>query len=130
MDPIQRYKYLVFSLTPDVLVKFYTDTLGLSISRQLNIPNDYGYDVAVGDGSTIWIGKHDKVAAKNPDPYRHIINLYVNSVSGWYEKVKSHPEVTIVCEPELMPGYTEENPRYVSTFLDPEGNCLQFMGGK
>lgn len=125
-----KYGILIFSKNPDRLMKFYRDVLKLELESELKLPNDYGYMFIVNKEFKIWIGKHDKVQSRNPDPFRHIFNLYVKSVSEWYEKIKNEKQVKIVCKPEETPFSTPKDRWYVSTFLDPEGNCFQFMGRK
>lgn len=125
-----KYRILIFSKNPDRLMKFYRDVLELKLESALKLPNDYGYMFIVNKEFKIWIGKHDGVAEKNPDPFRHIFNLYVKSVSKWYNKIKDNKEVKIICKPTETPFSKPDDRWYVSTFLDPEGNCLQFMGGK
>ena len=123
-----HYRILIYSENPDELMKFYRDTLQLPLENKLDIPNDYGYMFTINGDFKLWIGKHSEVHASAKEPFRHIFNLYVTSVNQWYEKIKDKTE--IVSEPQLTPFATEENPVYVSTFLDPEKNCWQFMGGK
>lgn len=123
-----HYRILIYSETPDELMKFYRDALELKLENKLDIPNDYGYMFTINGDFKLWIGKHSEVHGEVKEPFRHIFNLYVDSVSEWYEKIKDKTE--IVCAPQLTPFATEENPVYVSTFLDPEKNCWQFMGGK
>lgn len=125
-----EYRILIFSDNPDELMKFYRDTLGMQLEKRYTLPNDYGYMFLVTPVLRLWIAKHDKVHGENKESFRHIFNLYVDSVGNWYDKIKNHPQVKIVCTPQKTPLYTKENPMYVSTFLDPEGNCWQFMGKK
>ncbi len=123
-----HYRILLYSEDPDELMKFYRDVLGLELEQKLDIPNDYGYRFTIHDEYKLWIGKHSEIHGKNKEPFRHIFNLYVNSVSMSYEKIRDKAE--IISTPEETPFSTIENPVYVSTFLDPEKNCWQFMGGK
>lgn len=125
-----EYRILIFSENPDELMKFYRDILGMKLEKSYTLPNDYGYMFLATPVLRLWIAKHSKVHGKNQDSFRHIFNLYVDSVDKWYNKIKNHPQVQIICTPEKTPLYTEEKPFYVSTFLDPEGNCWQFMGKK
>lgn len=125
-----EYRILIFSENPDELMKFYRDTLGMKLEKRYTLPDDYGYMFLVTEKLRLWIAKHSEVHGKNKESFRHIFNLYVNSVEEWYNKIKNHPQVEIVCVPQKTPLYTKENPMYVSTFLDPEGNCWQFMGKK
>ena len=107
---------------------FYRDVLGLSVVKSLTLPNDYGYGLKVGDSSLLlWIGKHSEVHGRNTEPVRHIFNLYCDDVNAWYEKLKNRSDVEIIATPFRTPPSTNDNPRYAFTFLDPEGNCLQFM---
>jgi len=123
-----EYRILIFSENPDKLMKFYRDTLGMKLEKKLDIPNDYGYMFMVTDKLRLWIARHSQVKGKNKDYFHHIFNLYVDSVNQWYNKVKKNPEVKIICKPEKTPFYSKDRPFYVSTFLDPEDNCWQFMG--
>lgn len=128
MNEITHYRLLVWSVNPDKLKDFYINVLGLELINHLDLPDDYGYMLkAKNDIFRIWVGKHSEVNGKNKDKYRHIINLYVEDVYEWYEKLKNNNEVEIICKPFRTPPSTDDNPKYCFTFLDPEGNCFQFM---
>lgn len=127
---LSHYRILIYSENPDKLMQFYRDVLELELEQQLDIPNDYGYRFAINGEFKLWIGKHSEVHGQAKESFRHIFNLYVNSVTEWYEKIKDKEGVEIVSTPQLTPFATDDNPIYVSTFLDPEKNCWQFMGGK
>src|SRR6266478_3539222 len=103
MDPIQHYRFLIFTENPDKLMQFYRDVLGLTLDMELKLSNDYGYMFDLGNKFKIWIGKHSEVSGRNKDQFRHILNLYVNDVQAWYEKIKDHPEVEIISKPEVTP---------------------------
>jgi uncharacterized glyoxalase superfamily protein PhnB len=125
---ITEYRILIFSENPDKLFPFYKNVLEFELERKIDIPHDYGYMFKVNDNLRLWIGKHPKVVGKNKEPLRHMFNLYVESVSTWFNKIKNNPDVTIICTPKESPLSTKEQPKYVATFLDPEGNCWQFAG--
>ncbi len=126
-----KYRLLIFSHNPDKLMPFYRDVLKFKLREKVDIPNDYGYMLEVAGDLWLWIGKHSQIRGKNKDPYRHIFNLYPkDSVKSWYNKIKDIPGVKIICKPQLTPFATKKDPWYVCTFLDPEGNCWQFMGQK
>ena len=125
-----EYRILIFSDNPDELMKFYRDTLGMQLEKRYTLSNDYGYMFLVTPALRLWIAKHSEVHGKNKESFRHIFNLYVDSVDKWYNKIKNHPQVEIICPPEKTPLYSKEKPFYVSTFMDPEGNCWQFVGKK
>ena len=63
----------------------------------------------------------------NKDPFRIMLNMDNDNVQYWYEKVRD-AGCKIIQEPILTPFSTEEKQIYVCTWLDPEGNCWQFMG--
>jgi len=126
----KKYRILIFSEDPDKLLPFYKDVLGLKLESELKIPNDYGYMLVIKDDYKLWLGKHSGVKGINKEPFRHIFNLYVDSVGEWYKKIKNEKDVTIVSTPEETPFSKPDDRWYVSTFLDPEGNCWQFMGGE
>jgi extradiol dioxygenase family protein len=130
-NKITGYKFLLWSEDPDKLQNFYRDVLGLKPGTQLTLKDDYGYDLVFPDGTGIWIGKHSKVKGRNKDKFRFIITLYAEDVVSWYEKLKDRKDIKILVEPFVTPPTrNKKSKRYCFTFLDPEGNCLQFMTKK
>jgi hypothetical protein len=127
MNKITGYRLLIWSENPDKLMEFYKDVLELEPTTKLTLSNDYGYGFKITDVMRIWIGKHSDVKGKNKDPFRHIVNLYVDDVFEWYEKLKDNKDITVIQQPVETPLSKPESKKYVFTFLDPEGNCLQFM---
>ena len=127
MNKISGYRLYIWSENPDELQKFYKDALELELTASLKLSNDYGYGFKITDVMRLWIGKHSEVKGKNKDPFRHIINLYVQDVFEWYEKLKDRKDITVVQTPIETPLSKPGSRKYVFTFLDPEGNCLQFM---
>lgn len=130
MSNFAKYRILIFSEDPDKLMVFYRDVLGLKLENKLDIPDDYGYMFEISGEMKLWLGKHSEIHGSTKEPFRHIFNLYPTSVTEWYNKIKDTEGVTIVSTPQETPFSTPDNPTYVSTFLDPEGNCWQFMGPK
>ncbi len=128
---IKDYKYFIFSENPDELVKFYTDILGMNITNKLEYEKDYGYALELHSGGPkIWLAKHSEVKGKNKDKYRIMLNLYVDSVSEYYERVKDIKDCEIIAEPFAGNEVNPQEKRYVCTISDPEGNLIQFMGEK
>ncbi len=126
-----KYLILIFSENPDKLLKFYQDVLGLPLIDQLDIPGDYGYMLKISNDHKLWLGKHSEIKGKAKENFRHQFNLYpAEGVEYWYKKIKDNPQVTIVAKPFLAPFSTKENQTWFCTFLDPEGNCWQFVGKK
>ncbi len=126
-----NYRILIYSENPDTLMPFYRDVLGFELLNHLDIPGDYGYMMHVVGDLNVWLGKHSEVKGKAKENFRHLFNLYPEEgVMHWYEKIKDLPEVTIVAKPFLAPFSTPDNQVYFCTFLDPEGNCWQFVGKK
>ncbi len=129
------FKYLlIWSNTPDELMKFYQDFLELEMIEKTDIPatneyeKDYGYDFKLGDNNILWIGHHSEVKEYNSDPLRHMINLNTEKFDEWVEKLEKHAKVKIIAEPTITPFSNDKNKLRVVTFLDPEGNCLQLFG--
>jgi len=125
---------LIWSQNPDELMKFYRDVLELRLSEKVDIKEkdgiapDYGYEFVLTEKNDyLWIGKHSEVTGKSKELLRIMHNLYTDDVQKWYEKVRD-AGCTILCAPTKTPFWSETNPKYVSTFLDPEGNAWQFMG--
>lgn len=124
-----QYKPFIFTEDPDTLVAFYTTCLGMRIVRKLEYELDYGYTLELHDGGPqIWLAKHSEVSGKNTDTYRHILNIYVDSVQAFFDAAKEYPRTVVVAEPFAMGDIVPGETRYACTILDPEGNCLQFMG--
>ena len=126
-----KYRILIFSQNPDKLMPFYRDVLGLEFLEKLDIPGDYGYMLRVSGDLWLWLGKHSKVKGKAKENFRHLFNLYPDEgVDYWYNKLKKIKNATIVAKPFLAPFSTPKNQVWFCTFLDPEGNCWQFVGKK
>jgi catechol 2,3-dioxygenase-like lactoylglutathione lyase family enzyme len=130
MNTITAYRVLIWSEDPDKLADFYMNVLGMKQVLKYELPDDYGYALEAGESLALWIGKHGEIHGKAHEPFRHMINLYVANVQTCYEEIKDHPDVTIVQEPMITPptrDLPESEQKHVCTFLDPDGNCLQFM---
>lgn len=126
-----NYRILIYSENPDKLMPFYRDVLGFKLLDHLDIPGDYGYMLQVVGNLNVWIGRHSEVKGNAKENFRHLFNLYpIEGVTFWYEKIRNNPEVRIVANPFLAPFSTPENQIWFCTFLDPEGNCWQFVGKK
>lgn len=124
-----KYRILIYSENPDNLMPFYRDVLGFKLVDKLNIPKDYGYMLNVVGDLNVWIGKHSKIKGKAKENFRHLFNLYpTEGVNFWYKKLTKRKDVTIIAKPYLAPFSTPDNQVWFSTFLDPEGNCWQFVG--
>ncbi len=119
---------LLWSENPDKLMPFYRDVLGMDVVLKLDLPDDYGYALNAGESMPMWIGKHDKVVGKSKEPFRHMVNLYVDDVMAWWEKIKDRDDIEVIQEPMVTPptrDKDESEQLHVVTFLDPEGNCVQ-----
>jgi uncharacterized glyoxalase superfamily protein PhnB len=126
-----KYRILIYSENPDKLQEFYQDVLGFKPVNKLSLPDDYGYMLNVVGDLNVWIGKHSEIHGKAKESFRHLFNLYPEEgVEYWYNKVKDDPRVTIVAKPFKAPFSTPDNEVWFCTFLDPEGNCWQFVGKK
>ena len=126
-----KYRILIYSENPDKLMEFYRDVLEFKLVDRLNIPGDYGYMFNVVGDLNVWIGKHSEIKGSAKENFRHLFNLYPEEgVMHWHNKIKDNPQVKIIAEPYLAPFSTPENQVWFATFLDPEGNCWQFVGKK
>lgn len=126
-----KYRILIYSENPDKLKDFYRDVLGFEQIDHLDLPDDYGYMMKVVGDYHVWIGKHSEIHGRAKENFRHLFNLYPEEgVEHWYNKIKDNPQVTIVAKPFLAPFSTPDDEWWFSTFLDPEGNCWQFVGKK
>ncbi len=126
-----KYRILIYSDNPDKLMQFYRDVLEFKLVEQLKLDNDYGYMFNIAGDYNVWIGKHSEVKGKAKESFRHLFNLYPEEgVQFWFDKIKENPEVKIIAQPFLAPFSTPENQTWFATFLDPEGNCWQFVGKK
>ncbi|PIY69159.1 hypothetical protein COY90_02120 [Candidatus Roizmanbacteria bacterium CG_4_10_14_0_8_um_filter_39_9] len=106
------------------LAGWYEEVLGFKVGRRLTFPDDTGVDFDFAP-TYFYVGKHDKVSGKNKDPYRIMIGFNVESISEAYEELKVK-DVTWIAKPfEGPPGGF-----WCMTIQDPEGNILQFFGGK
>lgn len=124
-----KYRILIYSENPDELMTFYRDVLELELIDQLTLDNDYGYMFKVAGDFQLWIGKHSEIKAQAKENFRHLFNLYPEEgVDYWYNKIKDSPQVKIIAEPFLAPFSTKDHKVWFCTFLDPEGNCWQFVG--
>lgn len=125
-----KFKFFLFSEDPDKLVPFYRDILGFTVLNKLEYPEDYGYTIQVSPGYDIWLARHSEVKGYNMEPVRHMLNIYVESVDEIYNVLKERTDVIFLAHPTDMSKFIPNETRFFITVLDPEGNCLQFMGGK
>lgn len=128
MSKIQTYRILIFTQDPEKLAQFYKNALGFKKELSLDIPNDRGVLLRVNEELKLWVGFHSQVHGYAQEPFRHIFNLHVTSVTEWYKKIKTIPGIKIICPVVESPISTPAKPDYVQTWLDPEGNCWQFRG--
>lgn len=106
------------------LAKWYIETFKFTVAMEEELPNDSFVAFQFGE-CFFWIGQHDKVEGKNKDPYRIMLEFYVESVMNTYLELKTK-NVHFVAEPFKEP--TSEN--WCMTIMDPENNILQFYGKK
>lgn len=125
-----KFKFFLFTEDPDKLVTFYRDVLGFKVLNKLEYPEDYGYAIEVAPGYDIWLARHSEVHGYSKEPVRHILNIYVESVEEIYKILKDRTDVKFLAHPTAMSQFIPNETRYFITVLDPEGNCLQFMGGR
>jgi predicted enzyme related to lactoylglutathione lyase len=107
---------LIGSEDPERLVAYYT--------RLFGDPgfSEGGYSGwAIGSG-WVTIGPHTEVKGRSPQPGRIILNFETADVKGDFERFKAAGAI-VVADP-----YTyEDEPGFIATFEDPDGNYFQLM---
>jgi uncharacterized glyoxalase superfamily protein PhnB len=116
---------LIWSGNSAQLVKWYKTVFEFEIIEELNHPKDTGTLFKIGE-NYLWIGQHSGVTGKNPNMYRHMFNLSVDSVSKAYTHLKEKG-VEFIAEPFESPA---EKDLYFATLKDSEDNIIQLVGGK
>lgn len=107
------------------LAKWYQDVLKLPFRKKSDMPEDSFVAFDFGE-NWFWIGQHDKVTGKSKDPYRIMVEFYVESVKEAFEELRKH-NVEFIAEPFPDPL---DGDGWCMTFKDPEGNILQMYGNK
>jgi len=106
------------------LADWYEKILGFKGRGRLNLPNDTVVDFDFGN-TYFFVGKHDKVKGRSKDPFRMMVGFNVTSVSKAYSEIKDK-NIAFIAKPFEAP----EGGYWCMTIQDPEGNILQFFGGK
>lgn len=114
----------IWSGNYEKLAKWYEEVLGFKVRSRLNLPNDTVVDFDFGD-TYFFVGKHSEVKGKSKDPFRMMVGFNVASVSKAFDEIKDK-DVTFIAKPFESP----EGGYFCMTIQDPEGNILQFFGGK
>jgi predicted enzyme related to lactoylglutathione lyase len=100
----------------DRLVEFYSDTLGMSLrDRKSDWANFEWGELRLN------LGTHDQVQGQAGDPYRMMISFGVTDIHGECHRLEGLG-VEFLRQPEQ-----EHWSGWVATFLDPDGNILQFL---
>lgn len=116
----------VWSEDYKTLAKWYTDVLGFKVKESAELSNDSYIAFDFGGENWFWVGKHSEVHGKAKDPYRIMIEFYVNSVMDTFKELKEKG-VKMIAEPFAEPT---ESGNWCMTIQDLEGNILQFYGKK
>ena len=107
---------LIGSEDPQRLVDYYSKLFGEPAF------SEGGYSGwGIGSGF-ITVGPHSEVKGRSTQPGRLILNIETADVKGDFEKFKA-AGATIVAEPYSF----EEQPGFIATFEDPDGNYFQLM---
>ncbi len=99
------------------LAKWYTDVLQLPVKQKSELPGDAYIAFDFGD-NWFWIGNYNKVNGNNKDPYRIMVEFYVESVSAAYEDLLGK-NVTIIAKPFIDPSGVDN---WCMTIQDPDDN--------
>jgi uncharacterized glyoxalase superfamily protein PhnB len=108
------------------LAAWYEEKLGLKKIEEINHPRDTGRLYEFSPRTCwLWIGKHDKVKGKTKEPFRHMFNIEVDSVSKVFRELKEKG-VEFIASPFKAPTFD----KWFATFSDPDGNMIQIVGPK
>lgn len=122
-----KYRIALFSDNPDKLADFYINILGFKQTVKVDTTDDYGFSIEVASGYKLWIGRHSEISGKNTNPLRIMISIYVDNINEYFEAIKQKADTKIIDNPSLNCVGIKGEERYVGTFLDPDGNCIQLM---
>ena len=107
---------LIGSEDPEQLVAYYTKLFGEPMFSQ------GGYTGwSIGSG-LITVGPHSEVKGRSKEPGRMLLNVESADVKGDFERFKAAGAI-VVAEPYSY----EEEPGFIATFEDPDGNYFQLM---
>ena len=100
----------------EAMARFYRDRLGLTprTAKADFVNFDWG-------GVRLSIGVHDRVTGQSRDPLRVMINLAVDDIRAVHARLAGLGVVF------TRPPEQEDWGGQVATFLDPDGNVVQFM---
>jgi len=107
---------LIGSEDPARLVAYYTQLFG---EPRFSDGGYSGWEIGSG---WVTIGPHTEVKGRSLQPGRLILNFETADVKADFERFKA-AGATVVAEP-----YSYENePGFIATFEDPDGNYFQLM---
>jgi catechol 2,3-dioxygenase-like lactoylglutathione lyase family enzyme len=102
------------------LADWYKGVFGLEENMTLDLPDDTGTNLKVGDGSVLfWFGYHDRVKGKTKEPFRIMVAFEVEDVFETF-KVLKEKDVKFIAMPQLSP--TKDF--HFATMQDPDGNTI------
>ncbi len=112
----------IFSENPKILADFYKDKVGLNLTVEAELGEGedlFGFEF--GQGSTLYITKHEDVKGKNSQPERVILNLEVDNIE---EDAKRLDGLSVK---KIQDVYHVEGYGLIATYEDPDGNYFQLV---
>lgn len=112
----------IFSENPKILADFYKDKVGLNLTIEVELGEGedlFGFEF--GQGSTLYITKHEDVKGKNSKPERIILNLEVDNIE---EDAKRLDGLSVK---KIQEVYHVEGYGLIATYEDPDGNYFQLV---
>lgn len=112
----------IFSENPKILADFYKDKVGLNLTIEVELGEGedlFGFEF--GQGSTLYITKHEAVKGKNSKPERIILNLEVDNIE---EDAKRLDGLSVK---KIQEVYHVEGYGLIATYEDPDGNYFQLV---
>lgn len=102
------------------LADWYKEIFGLEENMTLDLPDDTGTNLVIGDGSVLfWIGYHDRVKGKSEEPFRIMPAFEVEDVNETAKLLKEKG-VEFIAEPQVSP--TKDF--YFATIKDIDNNTI------
>ncbi len=113
---------MLSSESPRELGKFYRDVVGLKMNSEEEwSETEYGMDLDLGNGVSMYVSSHSEVKGKNENPSRFILNIEAEDIDVQTEEIKERG-AKLVKEPYDIEGFGR-----IATFEDLDGNYFQLI---
>lgn len=107
------------------LAQWYQDVLHVPFKTSSDRSDDAFVAFDFGQ-NWFCIGQHSEVSGENKDPYRIMVEFYVEDIEGFHKELQEKG-VNIIAAPFQDPVFPEG---WCMTIADPEGNIIQLYENK